>query len=151
MPSEAAKKAKTLEMKCCSSSVRPSQSFMSYVRSTSSTVQKQARACLYFCHIYHKSNEYGENRKLTVIAMIKRVPTLDIYSHHYVVLETKQIDRGSLSRVVHHSCYYYAYFHTPSIELGASYIRTLRRMKTTRRLDARGTFLVLGVVYYLML
>ena len=51
MPSLAAKKARTWEIKCRSLEVRPSQSLRSAARSISSAVQKEASAFLYICQI----------------------------------------------------------------------------------------------------
>ena len=50
MPSEAAKKASTCLIKCCSLSVSVSQSLRSCARSTSSAVQNDASAFLYMTH-----------------------------------------------------------------------------------------------------
>lgn len=52
IPSEAAKKAKTREMKWRSLLVKLSQCLRSSAKSTSSTVQKLAMACLYIAHSY---------------------------------------------------------------------------------------------------
>lgn len=51
IPSLAAKKARTWEMKCCSSSFRASQWPRSLERSTSSAVQNEASAFLYICQM----------------------------------------------------------------------------------------------------
>merc|ERR1719265_355236 len=51
IPSEAAKKARTCLMKCCSLSANESQSLVSWDRSISSAVQKDASCFLYISHI----------------------------------------------------------------------------------------------------
>ncbi len=51
MPLDAAKKARTLQMKCCSVGDNPAQSVVLAVRSISSAVQKDASAFFYICQI----------------------------------------------------------------------------------------------------